>query len=492
MLARSDDYPPKDGLYQDYLYFEPTPMKTIQDAWRNTIRLMRAGEGPENVILYIHWPFCISQCTYCFCSMTVQRHRKEAEVYLKSLMREMDAFKDIFRGVKLWSVYIGGGTPTYITEEALDALFKHVHDCFEIREGAEIYVEASPATLTKKKMDVLKRHGVNRMTMGLQTRDEAVLKTVNRAGQDQTTVDRAWTMMAQTEGIIKDVDLMVGLEGQTRLSFVKDLVWSIRRNADIIHIQSFDPRRQTLFSRARKKKGDSYWPEMEMTVKIAERLLEQAGYGITHYNLQKGVETSEEKILSDDPFEMSSVLALGKHGKAHAFGSAWYQHPSVKAGTFNAVRVPPFQYIPADLTEEMRCYMIRSLCLHERIDLGAFKKLFGCELKNVRAILKPLQELADWGKVRIGEREVRLLAVEPAERLVWLKHLYREEVLESVIRAHYEDYKKFKKRFKEDPEDVLAALKQKAEARTYHLVYYKGFAKKRREQKEAEAALAVS
>jgi len=64
--------------------------------------------------------------------------------------------------------------------------------------------------------------------------------------------------------------------------------------------------------------------------------------------------------------------------------------------------------------------------------------------------------------------------------------------LESVIRAHYEDYKKFKKRFKEDPEDVLAALKQKAEARTYHLVYYKGFAKKRREQKEAEAALALS
>lgn len=490
MLARSDDYPPKDGLYQDYLYFKPAATATVQDAWKNTVRLMRDGRAPKNVILYVHWPFCISQCTYCFCSMTVRKARKEAEISVKSLIREMEAFSEIFSGVELWSVYIGGGTPTYISEEGLEALFSAVHENFRVREGAEIYVEASPATLTAKKVEILKRHGVNRLTFGLQTRDEAVLKTVNRIGQDQATVDRAWSYLAQTENLIRDVDLMVGLEGQTRLSFIKDLVWSIKKGADIIHIQSFDPRRQTLFSRARKKISDCYWPEMEMTMKIAGKMLEQAGYGVTHYDLHKGVETSEEKILSDDPFELSSVLALGKHGKAHAFAGAWYQHPPVREGSFNSVRIPPFQYIPADLQEEMRCYAVRSLCLHERINLSAFVKLFGRDIRKVPAVYGRIKELAGWGKLRLGEEEIRLLAVEPAERLVWLKHLYSDSVFEGALRAHHAEYKRFKKIFKADPERVLAALREKAQARTYHLVYYKGFAKKRRQALEREAAAA--
>ncbi|MFH2204040.1 MAG: radical SAM protein [Elusimicrobiota bacterium] len=480
LLARSDDYPPKDGLYQDYTYFKPAPLDKIRDAWKNTVRLIRDGKAPENIILYIHWPFCPSQCTYCFCSMTVSQNRREWDNYTRSLMREMDAFRDVFKGVELHSVYFGGGTPTYITESQLDALFKHIRSCFKLRRGAEIYFEASPATLTAKKVDLLRRHGVNRITLGLQTRDDAVLRGVNRKGQSKEAVERAWKLLAGCRGIIRDVDLMVGLEGQTRMSFLQDLIWSIRKGADIIHIQSFDPRAQTLFSRKRKRKDADYWRVMAKTVEIAEGVLKTAGYGMTHYDLQRGVGTSEEKILSDDPFELSSVLALGKHGKAHAFGSAWYQHPPVRAGGFRSDRIPPFQYIPADLDEEMRCYVIRSLCLHERVNLPAFRRLFGRELNEDVEVYRPLLELAQWGKVRLGTSEIRLASRTPLERLIWLKHLYHESVLNDVIAKHRGRFAEFKRAYKRDPENTLRQLRTKAEARTYHLVYYQGFGGGRR------------
>jgi len=406
--------------------------------------------------------------------MTVSRDRREWDNYARSLMREMDAFSGTLKDVEIHSVYFGGGTPTHITESGLDALFKHIRASFRIREGAEIYLEASPATLTPKKLELLRRHGVNRVTLGLQSRDAAVLRRVNRKGQNRRTVDRAWELLASADGMIRDVDLMVGLEGQSRRSFVEDLVWSIRRGADIIHIQSFDPRAQTLFSRQRKRKNDGYWRETEKTVGIARRILEDAGYGMTQYDLQRGVGTSEEKILSDDPFELSSVLALGKHGKAHAFGSAWYQHPPVRAGSFGSERIPPFQSIPADLDEEMRCYVIRSLCLHERVSRPAFRGLFGRELDAGVKVYKPLCELADWGKVRLGEPEIRLLARSPLERLIWLKHLYREEVLQAVLRCRAARFQGFRRAYKRDPEDTVRQVRQKAEARTYHTVHYKG------------------
>jgi coproporphyrinogen III oxidase-like Fe-S oxidoreductase len=473
LLARTDDYPPKDGLYQDYTYFSRTTLDKARGFWKRAVRLIRDGRGPDNVILYIHWPFCPSQCRYCFCSMTVPRSRAQMALYAESLKRELDAFKDVFAGVELASVYIGGGTPTFIPEEVLDGLFAHIHRTYEVREGAEVYVEASPATLSEGVLAVLARHGVNRITLGVQSRDPEVLRGVNRKGQTPGAVEAAWRLMAGTPGLIRDVDLMLGIERQDRLSFVRDLVWAIRRRADVIHINSFDARRQTAFIRSGSRLPDAYWPEIEKSIRVAERLLEEAGYRISHYDLESQVTDPAEKILSDDPFELSSMLAVGKHGKAHAFGAAWYQHPCVTSKGWGSVRVPDFFWLPGGLEEEVRAYVIRSLCLHEKVSLKALRKFYHTGLEGAPGVLKPLEELEACGKVSLGRDFVTLTALDPADRLVWLKHLYPPGLVEAMLRSHAREYKAFLRRHAEDRDSVLGELALKAEARSYHRVYYR-------------------
>jgi coproporphyrinogen III oxidase-like Fe-S oxidoreductase len=405
--------------------------------------------------------------------MTVPRSRAQMALYAESLKREMDAFKDIFAGQKLASVYIGGGTPTFIPEEVLDGLFAHIHRTFKIRDGAEVYMEASPATLDERVLSVMTRHGVNRVTLGVQSRDPEVLRTVNRKGQTPRAVDAAWRLMEKTPGLIRDMDLMLGIERQDRLSFIRDLVWAIRRKADVIHINSFDARRQTVFMRTGSRLPDAYWPEVEKSIRVAERLLEAAGYRISHYDLESQVTDPAEKILSDDPFELSSMLAIGKHGKAHAFGAAWYQHPCVTAKGWGSVRIPDFYRLNGSLEEEVRAYVIRSLCLHEKVSLKALKRFYGTGLEGAPSVLKPLQELEACGKVALGRDYVTLKAVDQAERLVWLKHLYHPDLVEAMLRAHARGYKSFLKRHDEDRASVLRELALKAEARGCHRVYYR-------------------
>lgn len=484
LLARSEDYPPKDGPYQDYTYFRRSSLAAVRRFWKKTVRLILGGGAPKTIILYIHWPFCLSQCTYCFCSMAVSTSRTKMSSYAELLKREIDAFADIFEPVEFESVYIGGGTPSYISNKDMESLFGHIHSSLRIRKEAEIYMESSPATLTASKMKILRRHGVNRMTLGVQSRDAKVLRGVNRVGQTAAVVESAWNAMAQTSGLIRDIDLMLGIANQDRLSFIKDLVWAIRKEADVIHVNSFDPRHQTLFSKAGNSLDSDYWPEVDKSLRIAERLLHQAGYRIQHYNLDAPSRDPVEKILSDDPFELSSMFAIGLHGKAHAYGSGWYQHPPVTLKDCGSKKIPPFTYFPGGGDEEPRAYVIRSLCLHEKVSLRAFESLFGRPLSSLASLMKPLGDLERLGKVSLGGAHLRLEAKSRVERLVWLKHLYSKRMLGDLMRRHRRGFAKFQKDYAADPERILGELKSKAEARSFHRVYYRRGAKAKTPAKE--------
>lgn len=463
-LARSEDYPPKDGPYQDYRYFQPASLERVRGFWKKTLALRTA---PENRILYLHWPFCPSQCRYCFCSMAVPRSVRQMLRYADRLKREMDAFADLFERREFSAVYIGGGTPTFMPEPALESLLGHIRSGFKVRKDAEIYMEASPATLSDGRMGSLRRHGVNRVTLGVQSRDKAVLERANRKGQDARTVDAAWGRLAASKGLVRDIDLMLGVERQGRESFLKDLLWSIRRKPDVIHINSFDPRGQTLFSRGGDRVPEGYWAEVEESLRAAERLLESNGYRMTEYDPGRR-RTRAEKILSDDPFELHSILAFGLHAKGHAFGSAWYQHEPITPQALDSDRLPRFTFLPSSQAEEARAFAARSLCLHERVSLGELRRLFGLGLKDLPDLRRRLMELEECGRVEVGPDEVRLLMTNPVDRLIWLKHLCREETLQAMRKAHAKEWRAFSR-----DRSAPARLAEKARSRTFHRVYYR-------------------
>ncbi|MBQ7592659.1 MAG: radical SAM family heme chaperone HemW [Clostridia bacterium] len=172
--------------------------------------------------LYIHIPFCRSKCDYCdFCSF-VPNSGGIVEHYTDALILQMEDWSDKCRGYRVDSVYLGGGTPTFLDSRHLGRILNALYDNFSIPRSAEISVECNPATDDFKKLRKLKRAGVNRLSIGLQSANENELRALGRIHtyrQFEETYDNA--RRAGFENI--SVDVMYGIPDQTEKSFAHTL-----------------------------------------------------------------------------------------------------------------------------------------------------------------------------------------------------------------------------------------------------------------------------
>ncbi|MEQ1919314.1 MAG: radical SAM protein, partial [Elusimicrobiota bacterium] len=428
-------YFPMDGPFQNYTYFEPMGMEEVKACWRKTLGLMKAGRAPKEIGIYLHWPFCPSQCTYCYCSMCVPKGKDWAASYAAMLKREMDEFRGLFKGTRFGSVWLGGGTPTYMPQEELDGLLGHLRESFELEPGAQVYVESSPATLTAGKMEVLARHGVNRMTLGVQSLDAEVLKRIDRAGQTRETVERAWELIKRWPGILTDVDVMFGLEGQTPVSFVRDLGWAVGKGPDAIHLYGFEPRAQTLFARGGGRLPEERRASARQTVAAAERVLSAAGYRTARVDAQKGADLPEERQDGAVRRLGASVLGFGHSAISHAFGSAWYHHPLVPRADKITRAIPPFRGMRSGLEEEMRGYALRHLSLYRRLSRRAFAGAFGLDILEVRGLAAAVRDMETDDQVRVSETEIVCDASDEGERLAGLKRLYSPAAVKAILKG---------------------------------------------------------
>ena len=172
--------------------------------------------------LYIHIPFCKSKCEYCdFCSFVPNSHGV-VEHYTDALILQMEDWSEKCKKHLVDSVYFGGGTPTYLDAKHLVRLINAVYDNFRVSGKAEISMECNPATVDFKTLRKLRRAGVNRLSIGLQSANDNELRALGRIHTykefEQTYQD---ARKAGFENI--SVDLMYGIPDQTEKSFAHTL-----------------------------------------------------------------------------------------------------------------------------------------------------------------------------------------------------------------------------------------------------------------------------
>ncbi len=447
-LGRSDDCPPKTGPYQDYPYFRPSNLEEIRGFWKKTLSLIKEGLAPKDVGIYIHWPFCPSQCTFCFCSMKVPHSAAEMRGYVDMLKKEMDAFKDIFKGTLITSIWIGGGTPTFISDGDLDELLAHLRSSFDLEKGAQFYVESSPATLTESKIQILLSHGVNRITLGVQSLDDEVIPLVNRAGQTRRKVEKIWRDLAQTS-MIRDVDLVMGLEGQSRRSFLEDLSWAIRSQSEVVHIYGFDPRPQTIFSRSGKKLESHEWNNLPAMMGIAEKMLMSS-----HYRQPRllygtdALEVLEEKQDGSLRKVGASVLGFGYAAKSHAFGGAWHQHQPSGAAPISISQIPDYFCFESGMEDEMEQHVVRNFSRFHHVSRPDFKRIFKREVMEDSRLSRALRELELDGYIRVGAERIDWNVSDALTRQAALRHLYSPNLIDNLLRFYEKDYRHFLKTFR--------------------------------------------
>ncbi len=168
--------------------------------------------------LYIHIPFCVSKCVYCdFASFANIKNLRLP--YLKAIKRELLIQKKHYKNFNPKTLYIGGGTPSFLTAAQIKFLFNSIYECFE--NFKEITFEANPESLTLPKIKLLKSFGVNRISLGLQSTFDRHLKTIGRAHNFETFLNAYIQAKKYFNNI--NVDLIAGLPNQTLADFEESL-----------------------------------------------------------------------------------------------------------------------------------------------------------------------------------------------------------------------------------------------------------------------------
>ena len=241
----------------------------------------------NNLELYIHMPFCVKKCEYCdFLSFPADTNTQIK--YVHALLNEIRFYGEKMSGFRVSTIYIGGGTPSWLEPELVTAVMDQIYKSFQVYEDAEISIECNPGTVTAAKLQAYRRAGINRLSIGLQSTNNTELKTLGRIHTYEQFLKTY--ELARNEGFTNiNVDLMSGLPRQSAESFADTLQRVIRLKPEHISAYSLIIEKGTPFYE--KYKFDMVRQEAGMKteelpteddtykmLKLTQRVLAKAGY----------------------------------------------------------------------------------------------------------------------------------------------------------------------------------------------------------------------
>ena len=261
------------------------------DDYVQALQQRRSGGGAMTLplSLYVHIPFCESLCYYCACNKVITKHHERAQEYLHYLSREVDLHTaHVGLGQVVSQLHLGGGSPTFLSDDELRSLMSMLRRSFALAPGGEYSIEVDPRTVDAGRLAVLAELGFNRLSFGVQDFDSAVQKAVHRVQSTEqvfTLVEAARQLGFESV----NVDLIYGLPRQTPESFERTLALMTELRPDRIALytyahlpERFKPQRRIVTAEL---------PTASAKVSMLARSLavfEEAGYvyvGMDHFSL---------------------------------------------------------------------------------------------------------------------------------------------------------------------------------------------------------------
>lgn len=325
--------------------------------------------------LYIHIPFCKKKCKYCD-FQSFSGCEKDFSAYLDALTDEMSEYK----GEKVDSVFIGGGTPTLLDAESLNILLRAISSNFILAENTEFTIESNPKTLTPEKLSVLKGCGVNRLSIGVQSFNDTELSAIGRIHNAEAAA--AAFKMARECGFGNiNLDIMFSLPKQTRESFEKTLNEVIELNPEHISCYSLILEEGTpLFDEVQS--GKVSLPDDETDRKnyeLACEKLKNAGY--IQYEISNFASTGFECRHNIKYWDCDEYIGLGVSAHSYYKGKRFSNTLSLTEYLKGSYRSGEKDVLTD--RDKISEFMIMGFRKTKGIKKDEFKKRFGRELKDV-------------------------------------------------------------------------------------------------------------
>ena len=359
----------------------------------------------EKLGIYIHIPFCMKKCEYCdFISFSCRENK--VDDYIKALIKEIIAYSKKYANCyEINTIYIGGGTPSFIDAKYIVEIVKILKENWNIDENAEISIEVNPGTVDEDKLKSYYNVGINRLSIGIQSDDDNMLKILGRIHTYQEALKTY--KLARKSGFKNiNVDLMIGLPTQNLEDVSKMIENFLKLDPEHISVYSLILEDKT----ALKKKVENrelYLPSEEMERRMywkVKQKLENAGF--IHYEISNFAKKGYESKHNLNCWNQEEYLGFGL--AAHSYmNNVRYSNINSLEEYINKDAIDnPIIHERQNKMDKMKEYMLLGLRKIEGVKISDFKTKF---IDNPIFIFKEeLNRLVSEELIEIDEDKIKL------------------------------------------------------------------------------------
>jgi putative oxygen-independent coproporphyrinogen III oxidase len=272
--------------------------------------------------IYVHVPFCLTRCGYCDFNAYAGLDELKPR-YLRALLAEAALAAPAWDAASVESVFLGGGTPTTMTASDLGSLLGALRDAFEISPDAEITTEANPDTVEEDSLSALLAEGYSRLSMGAQSFDPAVLRSLERLHSPDSV--RQAIAAARAAGYVNvNLDLIYGAHGETLESWERTLAETVALAPEHVSAYALTIEPATPLGRA-VARGDVPEPDPDTQAdmfQLACSMLRDAGYG--HYEVSNWARPGYECRHNLGYWRRQPYLGLGAGAHSYRDDRRWW------------------------------------------------------------------------------------------------------------------------------------------------------------------------
>ena len=378
--------------------------------------------------LYIHWPWCVRKCPYCDFNSheygaaqgatTVDEATEAA--YVQALLRDLENHLPQIWGRRVYTVFIGGGTPSLIRPAALDALLAGVRARLPLEADAEITLEANPGTVEAGRFAAFAAAGVNRISVGVQSFDPDLLTAVGRIHNGEQAQAAVLAAVAAVPRV--NVDIMYGLPQQTLAQAAQDVQTAIALGAG--HISAYH---MTLEANTYFHRYPPALPEDDLIADMHEQHVAQLGTaGFVHYETSAYAKPHQRSQHNQNYWTFGDYIGIGAgaHGKIsfpdRIIRTVKHKHPKayLEAAAMGQFLQSEASVAAKELPFE---FMLNALRLQNGFDAALFTERTSLPLAMIQAKLNALQAK---GFVKLVAQDGKTV-VRPTE----LGHRFQNDVL---------------------------------------------------------------
>ena len=426
-----------------------------QTEYRQALRQRAEGAvagGVPPLSLYIHIPFCESVCYYCACNKIITKHHSRATGYLELLRQEVALHvAELGRGEVVSQLHLGGGSPTFLSDDELTQLMGMLRESFRLAPAAEVSIEVDPRTASRQRLAHLRQLGFNRISFGIQDFDPDVQQAVHRVQSFESVRELVHEARAlRFESI--NADLIYGLPKQTAASFQRTVAQVAELRPHRIALYSYAHLPHRFKPQRRILSADLPAPETRVNM-LGSAIAGFIGNGYTYIGMDHFALPTDALAIAKRQGRLHrnfqgystqpdcDLIALGVSSIGR-IGATYSQNAKTLEDYTDALaqgHFPIARGLALTRDDLVRRSVIMALMCQGRVDFESIELAHLVDMRSTFALeLQRLQPMVDMGLVELSDQAIQVTAMGwyfvRGVAMVFDKHLQADQVRERFSR----------------------------------------------------------